>query len=145
MTVRTALVIGMRVVAAIAVVVLAVLAFNRSTADVTFTFPAGETAGLSEDVEFMCGSAPTSFDVSAGGVRTDIDSAYDDWATAQAKEMGKAPDTSEVEIAACEAARDSRLISLIWLLGGALASGMVLLAFSVVPTRGGSQSAGLRM
>ncbi|UYM06147.1 hypothetical protein [Solicola gregarius] len=130
-------IVGMRLLAALAVVVFGVLAINRSSADVTFTFPAADTAGLTHDVEFRCGTAPTSFEVSGGGVQLDGDEAYNDWALAIAKETAQAPDTSEVEIAACEAARDDRIVTLVWLVAGALAAGMVLLAFAFVPTRGG--------
>lgn len=133
MTMRALFVVGIRIVAALAFVVFTILAINRSTADVTFTFPASETDGLTQDVEFRCGSAPTSFDVSAGGVRLEGSDAYDAWALEITKETTKPPDTDEAEIAACEAARDSRVISLIWLVAGALMSAIILVGVSLVP------------
>ena len=128
MTTRPVLVVGLRILAAVAVVVFAILALNRSTADVTFTFPASDTAGLNDDVVFECGSAPTSFEVSGGGMHVEGTEAYEEWALARAKETAEAPDTSEVRIAACEAARDSRLITLVWLIAGALTAGLVLVS-----------------
>lgn len=133
MMIRSRLLIGVRVAAAIAVVVFAVLAYNRSTADVTFTFPASDTVGLADDVDYKCGSAPTSLDTPASVVNTDWESTYEDWALAKTKENGTPPDTTQVKLAACEAARDSRIITLIWLVAAALASAMVLLAASLVP------------
>lgn len=135
MTARAGLVIAIRALAAIAIVVFAVLAFQRSTADVTFTFPSSETSGLATDVVYRCGSAPTSFDVSAGAVALEGDVAYQDWALGQAKETGQPPDTQQLELAACEAARDARVISLVWLIAGALASGIILVGAVLAPTR----------
>ena len=135
MTIRSGLLVGLRVVAAVAVIVFAVLAYNRSTAEVTFTFPASETTGLSEDVVYRCGNAPTGLEDPPGVVGIEGSTAYNDWALARAKETGVPPETTEAKVAACEASRDSRLIALIWFIAGALTAGLILVGSAIIPAR----------
>jgi threonine dehydrogenase-like Zn-dependent dehydrogenase len=133
MAVRPVLIVAVRAVAGLALVLLGAAAINRSAGEVTVTFPAAETRNLSADVVIEC-SGSTSFDVQAGGAVVGGHAAYEQWRSQQAEGSATVAETEANWVSACDAARDSRLIDLVWLVAGALACGILLLALAMIPT-----------
>lgn len=137
---RTLLTVG-RLAAAVCCATFLCLGVYLSKADVTATFSAADTRGLTSDLEVRCTlsedvlGAP-SLDVPDYILVTKGVDAYDEWVRLQVKEQGTAFDgTADAQRMVCQEERVERITTLIWVVAGALAAALTFVASYAVGRR----------